>query len=50
MSSERPLERVWTAYLITKDALEVSQRASVKRQRHLFEDLEVLESARTSSC
>ena len=45
MPSERPLERVWTAYLITKDALQLSQRASVQRQRHLFEDLEVLESA-----
>jgi hypothetical protein len=45
MPSERPLERVWTAYLVTKDALQVSQRASVKRQRHLFEDLEVLKSA-----
>jgi hypothetical protein len=44
-SSRRVLEKVWTAYLITQDALKVSQRASVRRERHLFKDLEVLQSA-----
>ena len=45
MRSSRPLERVWTAYLITKDALRVSQRASIKHERQLFNDLQVLQSA-----
>jgi hypothetical protein len=36
---------VWNAYLITQDALKVTQRASADRQRHLFEGLEVLLSA-----
>lgn len=45
MRSNWLLGRVWIQYLVTKDALKVSQRASVEHQRHLFRDLEELKSA-----
>lgn len=45
MPRKSPLGNAWQAYLITLDALKVSQRASQRAERDLFKDLLVLASA-----